>query len=308
MLIEADPKHYYHFFSNNPHPFISRDFVDLNSHKVEKVLYITEDSNKPGLGMVAGVREEWLLSPFSAPFGGFHYRKKVMYISEIEDFLKLLKDYILSMNYRGINITLPPDIYSQTFNSKLVKALIRQGYRNEITDITNWVDLRNFKERFTQKNSKEYFKQAVKYDLEFIKADNEIDCLEIYNLIRHNREKFGRPIYMSLRDINDTAGLWPVDYFKVVTEDGEITAAAIIYRSHAEIAYALFWGDNDAGRKLRAMDFLAFHLWSYYKKQGFIYMDLGISTEAGEPNEGLLRFKESHEAVSSLKYRFTWNP
>jgi hypothetical protein len=42
----------------------------------------------------------------------------------------------------------------------------------------------------------------------------------------------------------------------------------------------------------------------YYKNLGFKYIDLGISSESGIPNEGLMRFKESHEAVSSLRFRF----
>ena len=304
MLIEADPKQYFHFFSSDPHPFITRGFTELNSKKAEKILYITEDVKKPGLGLIAGLRDGWLLSPFSAPFGGFHFRKETMYIHEMEEFLAALKTFVADQQYRGIKITLPPDIYNQTVNSKLVKSFYNEGYRNEVLDITNWVDLQAFQERFSQKNSREYYKQAVRNGLTFVRTDDEKMHREIYELIRHNREKFGRPIYMTLEDIKATGELWPVDYFRVTTTDGEIVAAAIIYQSHPEIAYALFWGDNDAGRQLRAMDYLAFHLWSHYKEQGFNYLDLGISTESGEPNEGLLRFKESHEAVSSLKYRF----
>ena len=52
------------------------------------------------------------------------------------------------------------------------------------------------------------------------------------------------------------------------------------------------------------MDYLILNLFMHYKEAGFKFMDLGISTEDGIPNEGLLRFKESHEAVSSLRYRF----
>ncbi len=308
MLIEADPKQYFHYFSSDPHPFITRGFTELNRKKAERIVYITEDVKKPGLGLIAGLRNGWLLSPFSAPFGGFHFRKATMYIHEMEDFLANLKTFVAEHQYQGVKITLPPDIYNQTINSKLVKSFYNQGYRDELLDITNWVDLRNFRDRFTQKNSREYYKQAVRNELAFTKTEDEKDHHEIYELIRQNREKFGRPIYMTLEDIKKTGDLWSVDYFRVTNRENDIIAAAIIYRSHPAICYALFWGDNDAGRQLRAMDFLAFQLWSHYKEQGFNFMDLGISTEAGAPNEGLLRFKESHEAVSSIKYKFSWKP
>ena len=109
---------------------------------------------------------------------------------------------------------------------------------------------------------------------------------------------------MTFDDIIATGDLWPVDFFKVTTSSGTLVASAIFYRFDSGICYAVFWGDNEEGRHLRAMDLLAFNLWSYYKKLGFRYVDLGISTERGIPNEGLLRFKESHEATSSLRYKF----
>ncbi len=109
---------------------------------------------------------------------------------------------------------------------------------------------------------------------------------------------------MTLDDILSTGELWPVDFFKVQAADKQIVAAAIFYRNYPGICYAVFWGDNEEGRPLRAMDFLVLKLFTHYKEAGYKYMDLGISTETGIPNEGLLRFKESHESVSSLRYRF----
>lgn len=111
---------------------------------------------------------------------------------------------------------------------------------------------------------------------------------------------------MTYEDIVMTGDLWPVDYFKVMAADRTIVASAVLYQNHPEIVYAVFWGDTETGRPLRAMDFLAFNLWSYYKNLGYKFIDLGISTETGNPNEGLLRFKESHESVSSLRYKFNW--
>jgi hypothetical protein len=135
-------------------------------------------------------------------------------------------------------------------------------------------------------------------------AQNDRDREGIYKLICENRAKFGRPVYMTLDDILSTGLIWPAEFFKVESAERQIVASAIFYRSHDDICYAVFWGDNDEGRPLRAMDFLLLNLFAYYKEAGFRYIDLGISTENGIPNEGLLRFKESHEAFSSLRYRF----
>jgi hypothetical protein len=308
MLIEVNTKTYSEIFQKNPHPFISEPFIKLNSEKAEKVVRLVDESDKTIIGLIAGIKNGVLFSPFSAPFGGFHFRNENMYISEIDSFLFSLKEYIRSQDLKGIEITLPPDLYHLSFNAKTVNSLFRNGFQSKVPEITNWVDLFRFNGKFSQSNSREYYRQAVRNGLSFDLSSDEDEKMEIYDLICQNRAKFGRPIYMTLKDIQDTGNFWPVDFLKVSTADKTIVASAIFYRSHPDICYAVFWGDNEAGRPLRAMDFLTFNLWTHYKNIGFKYIDLGISTEAGIPNEGLLRFKESHESVSSLKYRFFWQP
>jgi len=304
MLKEVDRTSYEKLFPSDPHPFISGAFAELNRSKAEKITRLVDEDGDLTIGLLAGVREGTLLSPFSAPFGGFHFRKENIYISDIERFLQLLSDYAASTFLNRIEIITPPDLYHMTFNTKVVNSLIRQGYSCKVPDITNWIELSRFDGVFSQKNSREYFRQAQRNNLEFSLTQNGSEKEEIYNLICMNRARFGRPIYMTLEDIITTGNIWPVDFFKVVSADNQIVAAAIFYRNHPEICYAVFWGDNDEGRPLRAMDYMLLKLLTHYKEVGYKYMDLGISTERGTPNEGLLRFKESHEALSSLRYRF----
>jgi hypothetical protein len=111
---------------------------------------------------------------------------------------------------------------------------------------------------------------------------------------------------MTYADVVKTTALFPTDFFKISNVDQEIIAGAIMYRFHKEIVYALLWGDDLRGRSDRAMDFLIFNLWSHFKAIGFHYIDLGISTVEGIPNEGLLRFKETHECQSSLRFSLKW--
>ena len=306
MLIELDPKTFRHFFPTDPHPFVSGPFITLNQKKADRIIRLAEDSLKLGMGLVAGVKQGLILSPFSAPFGGFHFKNENLYTGEIDGFLVQLQEYIVKEGLQGMELTLPPDLYHQTFNAKMVNALIRGGFQSELPDITGWIELDQFEGSFSYKNSREYYKQSVKNGLIFKPVTDREERNEAYELIRDNRARFGRPIYMTFDDIIHTSELWTTDFFQVTSADYHMVASGIFYRSHPEIIYALFWGDNEAGRPLRAMDFLAFNIWSYYKDLGFKYIDLGISTESGIPNEGLLRFKESHNGTSSLKYKFHW--
>jgi hypothetical protein len=306
MLIEVNSKTYSQYFPVNPHPFLSEPFIELNKGKTERVIRLIPDTHKAVIGLIAGIKNGVLQSPFSAPFGGFHFRNEIIYISEIDSFLFSLQSYIVSQGLKGVEIIIPPDIYHLTINAKTVNSLIRNGFQSKVPEITSWINLLQFNGTFSQKNSREYYRQAVRNGLSFDLVDKIGEKEEIYDLICQNRAKFGRPIFMSFKDILDTSNLWPVDFFKISTVDQKIIASAIFYQSHPDICYAVFWGDSEAGRPMRAMDYLAFNLWSYYKNLGFKYIDLGVSTESGNPNEGLLRFKESHEATSSLRYKFFW--
>ncbi len=308
MLIEVNAKQYCGFFPFNPHPFISDPFIELNKSKAERIIRLIGPDEKPAIGLVAGVKNGFIVSPFSAPFGGFHFKNETVYISEIDKFSIFLKDYIVSQGFQGIELTLPPDIYHASFNAKTVNTLLRNGYRSILPEITNWVNLLHFTGDFSQRNSREYYRQAIRNGLAFELVTGSEEQEEIYDLICQNRARFGRPIYMTINDVRETGQLWPIDFFKVTNPEKTIVASAIFYRSHPEISYALFWGDNEVGRPLRAMDFLAFNLWSYYKNLGYKFIDLGISTETGTPNEGLLRFKESHDSTSSLRFKFVWEP
>lgn len=307
MLIEVDAKIFNSKFLADPHPFISESFINLNQHKVDSVIRLIEDNTKSSVGLVAGIKNGVIKSPFSAPFGGFHFRNEIIYIDEIDSFLTSLKEYIVTKGLKGIEIILPPDIYHTTFNAKTVNSLIRNQFKLNVPDITGCVNLQKFNGVFTQRNSREFYKQAERNGLSFSAAVDEDDKLGVYDVICQNRARFDRPIFMTFKDILDTSSLWPVDFLKLIDKEGEIVASAIFYRFHKEICYAAFWGDSESGRPLRAMDYMAFSLWSYYKGLGYSYLDIGTSTEGGNPNAGLLRFKESHESTSTLRYKFSWN-
>lgn len=305
-LRNIDAKEYNYFFPHDPNPFISEKFIALNANKVDRIVRLVEEADKAQIGLIAGIKDGVLRAPFSAPFGGFHCKGENIYTSVIESFIQNLIVYAQTEKIKEMDITLSPDIYCPRSNAKIVNALTRFGFKMQLPDITNCVNLRDFNNVYTHNASRTYYNQAVNKRLNFSAATTAEDQKEIYQIIADNRARMGRPIYMALDDILKTGTIFPTDFFKVINSVGEIVAGAILYRPHEEIVYALFWGDDEKGRGDRAMDFLILNLWSHYKAAGYSYIDLGISTEAGNPNEGLLRFKETHECISSLRYTFSW--
>lgn len=307
MIKEIPQKSFYSIFSSDPHPFLKKEFIDLNSHKVEKVMYLIQDKARPDIGLVVGYKESMLHSHFSAPFGGFHYRHENIYIGEIEQFIDELTDFLHREGIKDLSITFPSSLYGVSFNSKMIHALLRKKSLMRIADLTNWIDLEKFNHRFSMKNSREYYSQSLRNNLRFSLLKTKEERISAYDLIAENRTVNTRPIYMSFDDLCEIDRLWPVDYFGVFS-DKVLVASAVFYRFAGHIVYAVFWGDNISGRPLRAMDFISFNLWEHYKGMGFRFVDMGVSTESGGiPNEGLLRFKEAHEANTELRYTFGFN-
>ena len=68
MLIEVNTFEYEGFFKENPNPFISPTFLELNSRKVTKVVRLIRNEGKPQLGLVGGIIDKSFKAPFSAPF------------------------------------------------------------------------------------------------------------------------------------------------------------------------------------------------------------------------------------------------
>ena len=304
MLIEAGAKDYGRMFPRNPHPYISEPFIELVKGKVDRVVRLMEDQAKVSIGLIAGIKDQKLISPFSSPFGGFHFRNNNIMISEIESFILQLISYAVSQNLTMIKVGLPPAIYHHSFNSKMINALLRNGFSLNTTDISNWVDLHKFTGEFSCKNTRRNLNQALQNNLTFHEVTEMAEKEAVYNLIYKNRKWFGRKTNMTFNEFIEVGKIWPVDFSQVRDSEDEIVAGAIFYRGHPKIVQGIMWGDNEHGRGLRAMDFCSFNLWNHYKKMGFDFIDLGISTENGIPNNGLIRFKEDCDCTSGLRLCF----
>jgi len=295
---------FFNCFNSTLNPFLSNKYISANSFKVEDLLFLTENDDKPSIGIVFGIENNLLVNPFSAPFGGFHYTHENIYISKIEAFVQDLHFFFGIELYTSMRFVIPPSIYGSSFNAKMVNSMVRNGFHLDALELTSFVDLMKFDERFSVRSSREYYNQAKRNNLNFKKIEIESEKREIIELVRDNRERKERILRMTYEDFLIVENIWQVDYLGVLDEHQQIVAGGIFYKFHDNnIIYIAIWGDSPEGRRLRAMDFLIFESWMFYKNLGVRYIDLGISTEGkGEPNEGLLRFKETHEATTELRY------
>lgn len=304
MLREITKDEYFTIFKTTSNPFLSESFISINASKVSNLLFLIDGGIKTSIGIILGVANNRLVSPFSAPFGGFHYTHEFIYMSKIEAFIHDLGEYFYTSEYDAIKVVLPPSIYGKSFNAKALVAMIRYGFTIDAFELTNFVNLLKLNNNFSTKSSREYYRQALRNNLSFRFVISEKDKRRIVSIVKENREQRNRTLKMAYDDFVEIEKIWHVDYVGIYDDNNQMVAGGIFYQfSKLHVVFAAIWGDTLDGRQLRAMDFMIFEAWMYYKSKGYQFIDLGISTEgSGEPNEGLLRFKETHEADTEVRY------
>ena len=302
-LIEIPLEEYEKTFTMEPHPFISIKYLKINAHKTDALICLVPSDKKFKMGLISGISEKVLKSPFSAPFGGFHFNNNRIYYSYINNFIEALKQYIIR-NYRGIDILMPPDFYHYSINTKCIHSMICADFTLGIPEINNWIDLHYYNCNYPDPQVK---RNLIKSNniLSFSLIPDINDKEKCFEIIVANRKRLNRSIHMDFNDILEMAKIVPIDFFGV-TEKNNLVASAIIYRMNNNIVKIIFWGDSDYGRTVHAMDFLIDKLWIYYLNEGYTIIDVGTSSDIGIPNDGLMRFKENHGCHSSLLFNFKW--
>lgn len=307
MLVEVSKEEYRKYFPTDPSPYVSENFLNLNEEKQDKLIRLMMKGDT-SMGLIVGVKDGIVCSPFSAPFGGFHYSHEYMNYEQVYAFLSDLKEWVAGKGYTEILITLPPDIYQVNMNAKLISSFIRLGYVMETPDLCNWMDLKKFNGEWNKKVVSQNCRKAVNNGLQWSVVNSIEEMQEAYKVIHRNREGLGRKIYMTLDDILKVNEVMPVDFFSIREATGECVGASVMYRGHPSIVQGIFMGGDLEKRKLGVIDYMYLRIFDYYKELGYHYIDMGTSSLKGDPNIGLIRFKEVHNTDTSLRYTFTWSP
>jgi Acetyltransferase (GNAT) domain len=92
----------------------------------------------------------------------------------------------------------------------------------------------------------------------------------------------------------------------VLRADGAVCAAALVYRILPGRDVVQYWGDAHHALARSPMNVLVHRLVERSLAEGVETIDLGISTDHGVPNQGLIQFKQSVLARPSLRPELEW--
>lgn len=279
--------------------FGSADFLKLNEARAEKILAFSADDRA---GIVFGLRDGVLSSPWSAPYMSVDVNKGDVGMDFIREFGEALRKE-LDANFT-IKLVSPPEVY----NGPEIPFL--NGFRRPedgiICDTTFDLSLDMVPDlTFWARDTRRNLRISQRYDLRLEKTDDIAEC---YGLIEAHHSSHGYPMAMTERMVADTAKILPVDFW-ILRLDGKAIAAAYCYKVRSDIVQIINTGDTPEGRKVFALTNLIYNLAIHYRKEltenesvvGAM-LDYGPSSAHGVQNEGLARFKRAIGCRESFKY------
>lgn len=288
------------------HPYNDALFIELNSHKCQKIHYLVfAKNNSPRLSLVLGETNGLFSSPFSAPFGGFDFLGKEPDSEVMNEVCFLLKRYLIDNNFACCCITLPPLFYANTFLSKCVNALNANKFAIKYADIDHfvWVKNKSTEElisKFTRAARKNYNK-SLQSDFTF-RVNNDVDLADAYAVIQSNRNAKGFYLRLTLEEIQAVARIIPVDSFLLTNKEDENVASAIVYHINPKIVQIIYWGHKPEFSAQNPMNYLSFKIFEYYAQNSIEVVDIGPSSSESIVFTGVCNFKESIGCDTDLKF------
>ncbi len=280
--------------SNLCHVFNSVAFCQLNAHKCTELHYLLFRNDKTRLALALGQTDDTLLSPFSAPFGGFELIRKNVSLATMHQAVQLLVDYAKGLEISKIQIVVPPSFYNLRGTSKTINALLANGFAVEDASINHAIHLPSQKSN-SLKNSSLHFRRCKTL------SDKKI----AYDIIARNRKSKNYVLRMSWQQVEETISVVEADFFVVTTATGEALASAMVFRVQPKrIAQVVYWGNLPDTDHLRPMPFLARQVFDYYAQKGFEYVDVGPSGCMHEPNFSLSDFKDGIGCFTDNRFTF----
>jgi len=244
-------------------------------------------------------------TPIRGTYGGIYLSPRIFSLEKAEEAIQLVENWLLQKGMKSFDIVLPP-FFLSTHIQTWFNILLRRGFNIKSCDLNYAIAIND--QPYEQRVNYACLKKLKKI------AAAQLDVRELnlaefeagHALICQSRERKGRRFSMDWPSIQNMQQAFP-HAFKMagVFEENELRAAGIFIQITAETTYVFAWGDDGVLNQLTPTSLLAKYLYEYCQQQKFKFLDLGISTEAGVPNLGLINYKLSLGAEESLKFTMT---
>lgn len=285
-------------------------FYDLNPDAIGRRVQIDHHAPDGRLigSFVAARVDDRLVSGFSAPFGGVDFVRADEVPKQVVDLARAVFERASAEGVARIEIRMKPAHHGPA-EPHLLFALLTVGAVVELADLNFFLDVGDpavgQPGGWLQPRAKKAARRAADlgWRVELLDPADEDRWAGAYTVLERNRAEKGRPMRLSLdyvRRLRDRFG--PLIRMHVVRDDeGSTIAAALLYRTTEGHDVVQYWGDAPAEHPVSPMPLLAHGVFIAAREAGARYVDLGISTDDGQPNHGLIQFKRSVGARTEVR-------
>lgn len=281
--------------------FDSVEFTSLNQHKADDIKHLVFNDGKNRFGLIAGIKNNAFLIPFSAPYSCLSPISKDNKIKYYNEASEALVRYAKKLKLNLIRITLPPLFYDENHITKLFNSFYISGFSIKGCDLNFHYNLDRFDDNYEMNidpKARQKLRSAHKNELTFEKTT---DLDTVYKIIEENRSNKKYPLWMTKEEILKTIQIIKSDLFLVHDSNNTPIASAMIYHMRNDRVQVIYWGNRPNTEHLKPMNFLSFKTFEYYKSNNVRLIDIGPSTEFSIPNFGLCDFKQSIGCNTSSK-------
>ncbi|MFA6041605.1 MAG: hypothetical protein WC733_08885 [Methylophilus sp.] len=256
------------------------------------------------------VGEQAFASPKRGTFGGLTVHSSLEF-KVVESFVTLALSYLKKLGAHEITIKLAPFSHDLALSSMMTNILLRQGFAiaNHELNYDLIVDEQSLSDRASYGNRKR-IRKCLRDGIiaEQVALDRYLD---VYAVIKENRLRKGFGVSMSAEQLAQMVDTFPdrVVLFSAWenAKKSKMIASAVCLALSPSILYVFYWGDIADVEAYSPITLLAATIYDYCQKNAFQILDVGTSTVAGEPNYGLINFKQHLDFTESLKPTFVWS-
>ncbi len=245
-------------------------------------------------------KDNRIISHQGASYGGLVVDQSLG-VQDICAIVEQLVNHFRKHQYQELIITQPPLIYYRLPHQYIDFALIKSGFVYKKREITAVITMGQDDPLDTfRADARRSTKKAIREGV-VIKIDEEFDIfyriLEKNLGMRHNV----KPTH-TLEELLKLKKLFPEEillfsaYYK-----NRMIGAMVNFLTNTNVVLAFYISHDGQFQEYRPVNMLFYETIKWCREHGFRYLDLGTFTLNMEPNWGLGRFKENHNAHGFLR-------
>jgi hypothetical protein len=282
-------------------------FHALNLRPGQRVRRVDHEVDGRLVGSLVGVLDDrGFRSGHSAPFGGPDLAREGEAAATVSDALAAMVARLDEEGVGAIRVRARPAFYSPA-EPAVHFALLNLGFAVEACELNLHIDLAPLRDAddyvaALRPPARRAVKHALREPFELREALDDGLWARGYAVLERNRAAKGRRLALSLGYTRAVRDAFPGRVRMWVLEHaGAACAAALVYRVAPARELVVYWGDADHALPRSPMNALALRLVERVLGEGALSLDLGVSSVAGVPDQGLIQFKRSVLARESLR-------